>query len=143
QITKAFSGFLRFNLKDVVFSFESLGRFILNHCISRAGVSSTLICFAALVFVLFQTGCLHVNRPPIPKTLDSGNRVQYSVEDFNDAYSKYLNFIQAGDFDKAKVQRDIIIGRIEVDVESNYREYEGKLSSTRAAVDTLSDATEL
>jgi len=98
---------------------------------------------AAIVLITCLTGCVHINRPPIPATLDPGNQAKYSVDAFNQAYTNYQQLLQSGEYEKAKLQRDSIINRIEVDVEGNYREYEGKLSSTRATVDTLSDVTQL
>jgi len=98
---------------------------------------------AAIVLITCLTGCVHINRPPIPATLDPGNQAKYSVDAFNHAYTNYQQLLQSGEYEKAKLQRDSIINRIEVDVEGNYREYEGKLSSTRATVDTLSDVTQL
>jgi len=98
---------------------------------------------AAIVLITCLTGCVHINRPPIPATLDPGNQAKYSVDAFNQAYTNYQQLLQSVEYEKAKLQRDSIINRIEVDVEGNYREYEGKLSSTRATVDTLSDVTQL
>jgi len=114
-----------------------------NKCrVARAEVLNFLG-LTGIILLLCQTGCLHVNRPPIPATVDSGGLAKYSVQDFNTAYKDYQQKVKDADYDKAKIVRDSIINRIEVDIEGNYREYEGKLSSTRAAVDTLSDATEL
>ncbi len=110
----------------------------------NSSVAKTLFFWAlALPVLLLNTGCLHWNRPPVPPTLSYGGQAKYSVADFNAAYKKYQDLMGAADYAKAAIQRDLIINRVEVDIESNYREYEGKLSSTRATIETLTDATEL
>lgn len=98
---------------------------------------------AAIVLPVFFSSCIHINRPAIPESLDPGKQAQYKTSDFKTAYEAYQKLVQAGDYDKAKIARDGMINRIEVDVEANYREYEGKLSSSRATADVLSDATQL
>jgi len=88
-------------------------------------------------------GCIHINRPAVPVTVSPRGQGAYSAADFKAAYAQYQAAVKAGQFDQAKVERDAMINRIEVDIESNYREYEGKLEATRAALTTVGDATEL
>ena len=67
----------------------------------------------------------------------------YSKEEFTAEYAAYKKAIEQRNLADARVKRDAMINRIEADVESNYREFESKLATTRASLQTGSDVVEL
>src|SRR6185312_1132180 len=89
-------------------------------------------------------GCIHINRPNVPSVVDS--TAEYSVNDFQSDYKTYTSLATAGDSDslnKARVLRDHMVNRVEVDIEKGYREFEQSMTSTRAGFQTGADVVEL
>lgn len=103
---------------------------------------SSFACVAASA--LLFAGCIHINRPNVPPVVDS--TAEYSNTAFQADYNSYTALIKAGDsasLAQARVLRDHMVNRVEVDIEKNYREFEQSLTSTNAGIQTGGDAVEL
>jgi hypothetical protein len=99
----------------------------------------------SLIFVvLAASGCVgRLNRPNIPAPLNYGSATAYTRDAFNTDYAVYKTDLRENRLTDARVHRDAMINRIEVDVEANYREFEAALASTRSGIDTGADVVEL
>jgi hypothetical protein len=99
-------------------------------------------CIGSVLTLL--VGCIHINRPNVPPVVDS--TAEYSVNDFQSDYKTYTSLATAGDSEsqsKARVLRDHMVNRVEVDIEKGYREFEQSLTSTHAGFQTGADVVEL
>jgi hypothetical protein len=106
-----------------------------------------------IVFISLS-GCsrvVKVDRPRVPKVLDRDAvnetfSIQYAIDEFEKDYKRYKTLVLNGDdasLGLARILRDVMIDRIRVDVELNYREYEARLFAGRAAFDSVADFLEL
>jgi hypothetical protein len=90
---------------------------------------------------------MHIDRPALPNALAPSKDTTYSATDFKTDYSAYTAAAAGAGAganpDAARALRDKMINRIEVDIEQDYREFEGKLFATRATMQTGSDIVEL
>lgn len=92
---------------------------------------------------LVLAGCMHIDRPAMPNALAPSKDTTYSAAAFHTDYETYKGDINKADYGAATVLRDQMINRIEVDIEQDYREFEGKVFTTHATVQTGSDVVEL
>jgi hypothetical protein len=86
---------------------------------------------------------VRVERPAMPNALAPSKKTTYSADTFKKDYGDYTVAVANSNLDRAKGLRDQMINRIEIDIEQDYRDFEGKLFSTRAAVQTGSDIAQL
>jgi hypothetical protein len=91
-------------------------------------------------------GCASMNRPKIPPTVNPAQSVgAYTVAQFKSDLDKYRSSIDATppNLEAARRQRDLILNRIMVDIESDYKQYETNLFSNRAKIEVAGDILEL
>jgi hypothetical protein len=104
-----------------------------------------VVILAAALAVTFS-GCMHINRPNVPPVVDSTGT--YSANLFNADYEAYKSAVNpkdgsAPDLAKARLLRNQMVNRVEVDIEKGYRNFEQSLTTTRAGIQTGGDVVEL
>lgn len=113
----------------------------------HGGSASPPVSIVAIVLLLglvsLLAGCRHANRPARPHSLGVDAGYAYSAEEFKAAYKDYHEDVKEGRMASAQEKRDVMINRVETDVEANYREFEAKLSTSRAAGNLGADIVEL
>lgn len=98
----------------------------------------------SIVLVLVGVGCHHhLNAPNVPATIKPTGATAYSRAHFNVDYAAYQDAVAKNQMAQARVRRDAMVDRIEVDVEDNYRDFEAALAANRAKVEVGSDIVEL
>jgi hypothetical protein len=98
------------------------------------------------VSAIFLVGCAAMNRPRLPAPVNPEQSIGgYTVANFKSDIQTYKSFLNATppQLDNARRQRDLMIDRIMVDIESDYKEYEAKLFTSRAGFETGGDVVEL
>ena len=99
----------------------------------------------ALGGTLLLMGCVK-NRPRMPAAINPANHVgEYKLTDFQTDLATYRGFMSATppNLPAARRQRDMMINRIMVDTEGDYKEYEITVFADRAKFDTAGDILEL
>lgn len=91
------------------------------------------------VALLELVGCAK----PRPPQVVGGRDNEYRLLDFKTDYDAYRALVDAGRFNDATVWRDRMIGRIRVDIEAAYRDFEESLFSGRAGANVGADLVEL
>lgn len=109
----------------------------------RKKVDTFVRCFLIGYLILTLTGCFHISKPTVPNSLSQSSDSKYSAQNFRDDYKAYKQQVTSGDTTGATATRDQMINRVEVDIEQDYREFEGNLFQTRAGLDTAGDVVEL
>lgn len=95
------------------------------------------------VLALCATGCVQNAGPRMPKELSAPVLVGYSQSDFSNDVASYRSALATGNANAALNQRNEIAYRIMADIEASYGHFEMSLTTSRAAVETTSDATQL
>ncbi|HEU5451082.1 MAG TPA: hypothetical protein VFU76_03805 [Terriglobales bacterium] len=100
--------------------------------------------WVSAALLLCSAGCIHVNRPPVPPTVDT--TAEYPADEFRKDYAAYQAAVKNGtapDLQSARLLRNQMVNRIEVDIEKHYREFEQSLTSGRSGLEVGSDVVEL
>lgn len=103
-----------------------------------------LLYWPILATLIVQAGCLaRLDKPRVPKTLNRDElSVLYSIPEFRGHYDSYKTALGASPVEARRL-RDIMINRIRVDIEMNYREYESRLFFNRGETNLGGDFLEL
>lgn len=94
-------------------------------------------------YLLLLTGCMHIDRPAVPQVIGPSNKTTYSADLYSQDYTDYKADVKNNKLTEAKFLRDKMINGIEAEIEQNYRDFEGKLFTTRAGLQTGSDVVQL
>jgi len=102
-----------------------------------------LLLGTALIALLATSGCRSNMGPKMPKELGAPALYLYPKDQFQQDVQAYRTDVTSGQLDAAKALRNQMAYRVMADIESNYGNFEMKLSSGRAIQATLADATTL
>jgi hypothetical protein len=102
------------------------------------------VCLAVFSALIVHAGCVaKLDKPRVPRTLNRNDaHILYSTDEFGEHYKDYKTAL-GSDAPKARRLRDMMINRIRVDVEMNYREYESQLFFDRGGTNLGGDFLEL
>lgn len=103
-----------------------------------------IFCVVAFCSFMFFIGCASGKDLMAPDPIPALSNATYSIDDFNKDYDEYKEYLtEPLQIELATMQRDIMINRIRVVIEGNYRVYETELFGKRALFDTTGDIFEL
>lgn len=95
------------------------------------------------LFALVSFGCIRTMAPKLPPELRAPTAVSYSQRDFESDTNEYRKAAAGGDMTRALLVRNQIAYRVMGDIESSYGQFETKLTTNRAGIQTTSDAIQL
>ncbi len=97
---------------------------------------------STLFALSLMAGCMRF-APKMPKNLSSPAPILYSPAEFDADVHRYRDALKAGDLKTARTERDQIVFRVMAQIESAYGNFEGSLTTSRAAALTGADAAQL
>ena len=105
--------------------------------------SKFMIQILKLAILLTLAGC-SLSSPKVPQVIEEHpDAGAYSLEDFKQDRANYVKKFDKKDLDAARRVRDRIINNVMIDIENNYRKFEGAFFMNRAQLNVGADLVEL
>ncbi|HMV84793.1 MAG TPA: hypothetical protein PKC13_22990 [Blastocatellia bacterium] len=92
---------------------------------------------------LLLAACGSHGTPKIPTGISRQGIGEYAAVTFQKDYENYTKQVNENNVEAARLIRDRLINRIELDIERNYREYEAKLFYNRSSGNVAADIVDL